>query len=48
MARHVPAPFPQGSIEEIAKIIGDLYSGSELTRILDQICLPDPLEVSPS
>lgn len=43
MARHVPPSFPQGSIEEIAKIVGDLYSGSELTRILDQVGLPDPL-----
>lgn len=43
MARHVPPPFPQGSLEEVAKIVGDLYSGSELTRILDQIGLHDPL-----
>lgn len=43
MARHVPPPFSQGSIEEIAKIVGDLYSGSELTRILVQVGLPDPL-----
>jgi hypothetical protein len=38
-----PSPFPQGSIEEVAKIVGDLDSGSELTRILDQTGLPDPL-----
>lgn len=43
MARHVPPTFPPGSIEEIAKIVGDLYNGSELTRILDQVGLPDPL-----
>lgn len=43
MARHVPTPFSPGSIEEIAKIIGELYSGSELTRILNQVGLPDSL-----
>ena len=43
MAGHVPPPFPQGSIEDVAKIVGDLYSGSELTRILDQVGLPDNL-----
>lgn len=42
MASHVPPPFPLGSIEDIAKIIGDLYSGSELGRILAQANLPDP------
>lgn len=43
MARHVPLPFSQGVIEEVAKIVGGLYSGSELTRILDQVGLSDPL-----
>lgn len=43
MVTHVPLPFPHGSIEEIAKIVGDLYSGSELTRILEQTGLTDPL-----
>lgn len=43
MARHVPPPFPQGSVEAIAKIVGELYSGSDLTRILGGIGLPDPL-----
>ena len=40
---HTPPPFSQGTIEEIAKIIGELYSGSELTRLLDQANLSDPL-----
>lgn len=43
MASHVPPPFPPGSIEDIATIIGDLYSGSELGRILAQANLPDSL-----
>lgn len=37
------APFGHGSIENIAKSIGELYSGSELTRILSSKKLPDPL-----
>ena len=29
-------PFPAGVIESVARIIGDLYSGTELTRLLHE------------
>lgn len=35
--------FSAGTIEAVAKAIGELYSGSELTRILASTKLPDPL-----
>jgi uncharacterized protein (TIGR02391 family) len=35
--------FSVGTIEAVAKIVGELYSGSELTRILASVNLPDPL-----
>ncbi|AHC24706.1 MULTISPECIES: TIGR02391 family protein [Mycobacteriaceae] len=37
------APFGHGSIENIARIIGELYTGPELTRILISVGMPDPL-----
>jgi uncharacterized protein (TIGR02391 family) len=43
VATHTPPPFPQGTVEDVAKIIGDLYRGSELTRILAQARIADPL-----
>ncbi|UQX11434.1 hypothetical protein [Candidatus Mycobacterium methanotrophicum] len=35
--------FSVGTIEAVAKVVGELYSGSELTRILASVNLPDPL-----
>ncbi len=35
--------FSLGSVENVARLIGDLYRGSELTRILISTGLPDPL-----
>lgn len=32
-------PFPAGTLEQTCKLIGDLYSGSELTRIIAEIPL---------
>lgn len=43
MASSTVAPFGHGSIENIARIVGELYSGPELTRILAAIGMPDPL-----
>ncbi|MBN7300436.1 TIGR02391 family protein [Mycobacteroides abscessus subsp. bolletii] len=43
MAASTIAPFGHGSIENIARIIGDLYTGPELTRILVSVGMPDPL-----
>lgn len=43
MASSTIAPFGHGSIENIARIIGELYSGDELTRIFASIEMPDPL-----
>ncbi|ORA27378.1 TIGR02391 family protein [Mycobacterium aquaticum] len=43
MAASTVAPFGHGSIENIARIIGELYSGPELTRILASVGMPDPL-----
>jgi uncharacterized protein (TIGR02391 family) len=34
-------PFPAGVVEQVARIIGDLYSGSELTRMLQEVGLRD-------
>ena len=37
--------FPLGTIEGVSKIIGDLYSGTELTRITAEVPLrSDPGE----
>lgn len=33
--------FPAGPIETVAKVVGDLYSGSELTRIAGEVPLND-------
>lgn len=35
------APFPAGTVEGVAKVIGELYSGSELTRVLAEVPLKD-------
>ncbi|UIR39713.1 TIGR02391 family protein (plasmid) [Rhodococcus sp. DMF-1] len=35
--------FSAGTVEAVARVIGDLYSGSELTRILASVKLADPL-----
>ncbi|WP_396912836.1 TIGR02391 family protein [Mycolicibacterium sp.] len=43
MSASTIAPFGHGSIENIARIIGELYTGSELTRILMSVGMPDPL-----
>lgn len=43
MAASTIAPFGHGSIENIARIIGELYTGPELTRILTSVGMPDPL-----
>jgi uncharacterized protein (TIGR02391 family) len=43
MALGTIAPFGHGSIENIARIIGELYTGPELTRILASVGMPDPL-----
>ena len=44
MAASTIAPFGHGSIENIARIIGELYTGPELTRILASVGgMPDPL-----
>lgn len=43
MAASTIAPFGHGSIENIARIIGNLYTGPELTRILVSVGMPDPL-----
>jgi len=40
MAEPVPM-FPGGTAETVAKIIGDLYSGSELTRLCAEVPLRD-------
>lgn len=32
-------PFPSGTLEQTCKLIGDLYSGSDLTRILAEVPL---------
>lgn len=42
MAKHVPGPFSVATTEEVGKIIGELFSGSELTRLLAETKLPDP------
>jgi len=34
-------PFPAGTVEAVAKIVGDLYSGSELTRLASEVPLRD-------
>ena len=39
-AKQVP-PFPAGTVEGVAKVIGELYSGSELTRVLAEVPLKD-------
>lgn len=36
-------PFPAGTLEHTCKIVAELYSGSELTRILAEI----PLRTDP-
>jgi uncharacterized protein (TIGR02391 family) len=36
-------PFPSGALEQTCKLIGDLYSGSELTRIMAEIPLKNDL-----
>lgn len=43
MAASTIALFGHGSIENIARIIGELYTGAELTRILASVGMPDPL-----
>jgi uncharacterized protein (TIGR02391 family) len=43
MAASTITPFGHGSIENIARIIGELYTGPELTRILAAVGMPDPL-----
>ena len=43
MAASTIALFGHGSIENIARIIGELYTGPELTRILASVGMPDPL-----
>jgi uncharacterized protein (TIGR02391 family) len=43
MAARTIAPFGHGSIENIARIIGEMYTGPELTRILASVGMPDPL-----
>lgn len=44
MTKRYP-PFPSGTLEQACKAIGDLYSGSELTRLLAEIPLTkDPGE----
>lgn len=43
MAASTIAPFGHGSIENIARIIGELYTGPDLTRILKSAGMPDPL-----
>lgn len=42
MAASTVDTFSHGTIENVARIVGDLYSGSELTRILASVGLPDP------
>lgn len=43
-AKQIP-PFPAGTVEGVAKVIGELYSGSELTRVLAEVPLKnDPGE----
>lgn len=42
MTASTVAPFGHGSIENIARIIGELYTGPELTRILASVGMPDP------
>lgn len=42
VAKPIP-PFTAGTIESIAHAVGELYSGSELTRLLADKRLPDPL-----
>ena len=42
---NVISAFPLGTIEGVSKIIGDLYSGTELTRIMAEVPLrSDPGE----
>ncbi len=43
MAASSIASFGHGSVENIARIIGELYTGPELTRILASVGMPDPL-----
>lgn len=43
MADATVQAFSAAATEAVAKVIGDLYSGSELTRILVSLKLPDPL-----
>jgi len=43
MAASTIAAFGHRSIENIARIIAELYTGPELTRILASIGMPDPL-----
>jgi uncharacterized protein (TIGR02391 family) len=42
MANPTPV-FPSGTVEAVARAVGDLYSGSILTQMLTDIHLPDPL-----
>ena len=41
MASATVTPFTPGTVEAVAKAIGDLYTGSELTRVLATAKLPD-------
>ena len=43
MPKHTPAAFSVATTEAVSKIVGELYSGSELTRMLTETKLPDPL-----
>lgn len=43
MADKTVQAFSAGTIEAVAKAIGDLYSGSELTRVLATAKLPDAM-----
>jgi hypothetical protein len=40
--RDIPA-FALATVEAVAKTLGELYSGSEISRLLAQVRLPDPL-----
>lgn len=42
VAEQIP-PFPVGTLEGVCKVIGDLYTGSELTRILAEVPLKNDM-----
>lgn len=43
MTKKIVPAFSIATVESVAKAVGDLYSGSELTRMLAEVRLKDAL-----